>query len=191
MVLLAADDTTVLFSSAHNRHDGVLASCLQMQLYSNYTLPHLCMQMTDEHMDSILSTNFKSVAFAFKYQLPAIEKSGGKGSVLVTSSGAGIRATANAFTGFEVYAASKAAVNMLTQYAVSLSHGNGPPQLALLFTTTTGCSAAATALCFEVLRRTCLQAMQSIALRHWPNTERLTPLRCVHLLIITAGRTSS
>ena len=68
----------------------------------------------------MLSINVKSVAFAFKYQLPAIEKSGGKGSVLVTSSAGGARARADPyFKGFGLYAASKAAVNMLTQYAVS------------------------------------------------------------------------
>jgi NAD(P)-dependent dehydrogenase (short-subunit alcohol dehydrogenase family) len=77
-------------------------------------------QVTEEKLDTILSINVKSVAFAFKYQLPAIEKSGGKGSMLVTSSVGGARARADPyFKGFGLYAASKAAVNMLTQYAVS------------------------------------------------------------------------
>jgi NAD(P)-dependent dehydrogenase (short-subunit alcohol dehydrogenase family) len=81
-------------------------------------------QITDEFLDKVLATNVKSVAFAFKYQLPAIEKSGGKGSVLVTSSGLGARASAASFfRGNSVYAASKAAVNMLAQYAVSVSYG--------------------------------------------------------------------
>eukprot|EP00953_Heterococcus_sp_UTEX-ZZ885_P002423 1816-Heterococcus_DN1.PRE.3 len=78
----------------------------------------LCMQITEEMLDSVLATNVKSVAFAFKYQLPAIEKSGGKGSVLVTSSCAGMRASGSSkLRSGAVYAASKAAANMLTQYA--------------------------------------------------------------------------
>jgi Enoyl-(Acyl carrier protein) reductase len=79
-------------------------------------------QVTEEKLDKILSINVKSVAFACKYQLPAIEKSGGKGSMLVTSSVGGARARADPyFKGFGLYAASKAAVNMLAQYAVSIS----------------------------------------------------------------------
>jgi NAD(P)-dependent dehydrogenase (short-subunit alcohol dehydrogenase family) len=77
-------------------------------------------QVTDELMDSVLNTNVKSVAFAFKHQLPAIEKSGGKGSVVVNTSIMGVTATTQeAFHGAGVYSASKAAANMLTQYAVS------------------------------------------------------------------------
>jgi hypothetical protein len=45
----------------------------------------LCVQLTEEALDRVLATNTKSVAFAFKYQLPAIEKSGGKGSMLVNT----------------------------------------------------------------------------------------------------------
>jgi NAD(P)-dependent dehydrogenase (short-subunit alcohol dehydrogenase family) len=76
--------------------------------------------VTDEIMDTVFNTNVKSVAFAFKYQLPAIEKSGGKGSVVVNTSVIGMTATTQeAFHGAGVYAASKAAANMLTQYAVS------------------------------------------------------------------------
>jgi NAD(P)-dependent dehydrogenase (short-subunit alcohol dehydrogenase family) len=78
----------------------------------------LCVQLTEEALDRVLATNTKSVAFAFKYQLPAIEKSGGKGSMLVNSSSTGSRATAK-WRGGGVYAASKAAANMLAQYAVS------------------------------------------------------------------------
>jgi NAD(P)-dependent dehydrogenase (short-subunit alcohol dehydrogenase family) len=77
--------------------------------------------VTDDLLDTILTTNTKSVAFAFKYQLPAMEKSGGKGSIAVNTAGLGTRATASAFfRGTGVYAASKAAANMLTQYAVSV-----------------------------------------------------------------------
>jgi NAD(P)-dependent dehydrogenase (short-subunit alcohol dehydrogenase family) len=78
-------------------------------------------QITDEVLDATLATNTKSVAFAFKHQLPAIEKSGGNGSIVVNTAGMGTRATASAFfRGTGVYAASKAAANLLTQYAVSL-----------------------------------------------------------------------
>jgi NAD(P)-dependent dehydrogenase (short-subunit alcohol dehydrogenase family) len=81
-------------------------------------------QITDEFLDKMLATNVKSVAFAFEYQLPAIEKSGGKGSMLVTSSGAGASASAASFfRGNGVYAAFKAALNMLAQYAVRVSYG--------------------------------------------------------------------
>jgi NAD(P)-dependent dehydrogenase (short-subunit alcohol dehydrogenase family) len=77
-------------------------------------------QVTDEIMDTVFNTNVKSVAFAFKYQLPAIEKSGGKGSVVVNTSVMGITATTqDSFHGAGIYSASKAAANMLTQYAVS------------------------------------------------------------------------
>jgi NAD(P)-dependent dehydrogenase (short-subunit alcohol dehydrogenase family) len=77
-------------------------------------------QITDEVLDATLATNTKSVAFAFKHQLLAIEKSGGNGSIVVNTAGMGTRATAGAFfRGTGVYAASKTAANMLTQYAVS------------------------------------------------------------------------
>jgi NAD(P)-dependent dehydrogenase (short-subunit alcohol dehydrogenase family) len=78
------------------------------------------MQVTDALIDNIFDTNVKSVAFAFKHQLPAIENSGGKGSVVVNTSVVGLTATTQeAFHGLGVYSASKAAANMLTQYAVS------------------------------------------------------------------------
>jgi NAD(P)-dependent dehydrogenase (short-subunit alcohol dehydrogenase family) len=80
-------------------------------------------QVTEEKLETMLAINVKSVAFAFKYQLPAIEKSGGQGSMLVTSSVGGARARADPyFKGFGLYSASKAATNMLAQYAVSTSH---------------------------------------------------------------------
>jgi NAD(P)-dependent dehydrogenase (short-subunit alcohol dehydrogenase family) len=78
------------------------------------------MQVTDEIIDTVFNTNVKSVAFAFKHQLPAIEKSGGKGSVVVNTSVMGITATTqDSFHGAGIYSASKSAANMLTQYAVS------------------------------------------------------------------------
>jgi NAD(P)-dependent dehydrogenase (short-subunit alcohol dehydrogenase family) len=75
-------------------------------------------------LDRVLATNTKSVAFAFKYQLPAIEKSGGRGSMLVDTSCAGSRVASN-WRGGGVYSASKAAANMLAQYAVSSHNQSG------------------------------------------------------------------
>ena len=83
-------------------------------------------ELDEDLLDKLLATNVKGVAYAFQYQLPAIEKSGGKGSILVNSSCAGSRATANPdFRSGGVYAASKAAANMLAQYAVSVCHCTG------------------------------------------------------------------
>jgi NAD(P)-dependent dehydrogenase (short-subunit alcohol dehydrogenase family) len=77
-------------------------------------------ELDEDLLDKLLATNVKGVTYAFQYQLPAIEKSGGKGSILVNSSCAGSRATANPdLRSGGVYAASKAAANMLAQYAVS------------------------------------------------------------------------
>jgi NAD(P)-dependent dehydrogenase (short-subunit alcohol dehydrogenase family) len=77
-------------------------------------------QLTVALIDNIFDTNVKSVALAFKHQLPAIEKSGGKGSIVVNTSVIGMTATTQeAFHGAGVYAASKSAANMLTQFAVS------------------------------------------------------------------------
>eukprot|EP00953_Heterococcus_sp_UTEX-ZZ885_P037507 19267-Heterococcus_DN1.PRE.2 len=50
-------------------------------------------EVTDDLMDTVFNTNIKSVAFAFKHPLPAIEKSGGKGSVVVNTSIMGVTAT--------------------------------------------------------------------------------------------------
>jgi NAD(P)-dependent dehydrogenase (short-subunit alcohol dehydrogenase family) len=81
------------------------------------------MQVTDALIDNIFDTNVKSVAFAFKHQLPAIEKSGGKGSVVVNTSIMGSTATTQEnFHGAGLYSASKAAADMLTKYAVSSTH---------------------------------------------------------------------
>eukprot|EP00953_Heterococcus_sp_UTEX-ZZ885_P027154 14608-Heterococcus_DN1.PRE.1 len=83
-------------------------------------------EVTDEIIDTVFNTNVKSVAFAFKYQLPAIEKSGGKGSVVVNTSVMGITATTqDSFHGAGIYSASKSAANMLTQYAAveAAKHG--------------------------------------------------------------------
>ncbi|KAG5191401.1 short-chain dehydrogenase/reductase SDR [Tribonema minus] len=74
--------------------------------------------VTNEMVDTVMDTNFKSVVFGFKYALPAIEKSGGHGSIVVNSSAAGSTASAKSVcAGIAPYAASKAAVDMLVKYA--------------------------------------------------------------------------
>eukprot|EP00611_Tribonema_gayanum_P021343 TRINITY_DN407_c1_g3_i2.p1 TRINITY_DN407_c1_g3~~TRINITY_DN407_c1_g3_i2.p1 ORF type:complete len:264 (-),score=91.09 TRINITY_DN407_c1_g3_i2:298-1089(-) len=75
-------------------------------------------QITNEMVDTVFATNFKSAVFGFKYALPAIEKSGGQGSIVVNSSVAGSVASASPLaSGNNAYAASKAAVDMLVKYA--------------------------------------------------------------------------
>jgi NAD(P)-dependent dehydrogenase (short-subunit alcohol dehydrogenase family) len=78
-------------------------------------------QVTEESIERTFATNTKGVVYAFKYQLPAIESSGGHGAVLVNTSCGGTRAFGRPESqGSGVYAASKAAANMLAQYAVSV-----------------------------------------------------------------------
>eukprot|EP00611_Tribonema_gayanum_P021344 TRINITY_DN407_c1_g3_i3.p1 TRINITY_DN407_c1_g3~~TRINITY_DN407_c1_g3_i3.p1 ORF type:complete len:189 (-),score=66.85 TRINITY_DN407_c1_g3_i3:400-966(-) len=75
-------------------------------------------QITSDVVDTVFATNFKSAVFGFKYALPAIEKSGGQGSIIVNSSVAGSAACAlPRAAGAAVYSASKAAVDMLVKYA--------------------------------------------------------------------------
>ncbi|KAG5191396.1 short-chain dehydrogenase/reductase SDR [Tribonema minus] len=76
------------------------------------------LDITNEMVDTVFATNFKSAVFGFKYALPAIEKSGGQGSIVVNSSVAGSVASASPLaSGNNAYAASKAAVDMLVKYA--------------------------------------------------------------------------
>ncbi|KAG5191416.1 short-chain dehydrogenase/reductase SDR [Tribonema minus] len=76
------------------------------------------LDITNEVVDTVLATNFKSAVFGFKYALPAIEKSGGQGSIVVNSSVAGSVASAHPHAAANgAYAASKAAVDMLVKYA--------------------------------------------------------------------------
>jgi NAD(P)-dependent dehydrogenase (short-subunit alcohol dehydrogenase family) len=75
--------------------------------------------VTDDSFDKIFHTNSKSVAFALKHCLPAIEQSGGNGSIVVNSSIASRTVCAKALY-YMLYAASKAANNMMVQYAVRL-----------------------------------------------------------------------
>lgn len=75
-------------------------------------------EITEDVVDKVYSTNVKSVIFGLKYLLPAIEKSGGSGSIIVNSSVFGSFACAQPqFIGNGVYASSKAAVDMLMKYA--------------------------------------------------------------------------
>jgi hypothetical protein len=60
------------------------------------------------------------VALGFKYQLAAIQKSGGNGAIVVNTSVAGSSvSTTPLFLGNGIYAASKSAADTITKYAVS------------------------------------------------------------------------
>eukprot|EP00903_Cladosiphon_okamuranus_P008986 g8596.t1 len=75
--------------------------------------------ITEESLDASLNVNVKSLAFCFKYQIPAMAAtSEGKGSIIVNTSVCALRPTVNpVFTGAGIYAASKAAAEMLMKYA--------------------------------------------------------------------------
>jgi NAD(P)-dependent dehydrogenase (short-subunit alcohol dehydrogenase family) len=74
-------------------------------------------QLQEEEIDNVLNSNVKSVAFAFKYLLPAMKDSPSKDtSVVVNTSVMGSVARA-VFAGAGLYSATKAAADMLVQYA--------------------------------------------------------------------------
>eukprot|EP00903_Cladosiphon_okamuranus_P015721 g14511.t1 len=75
--------------------------------------------MTAETVDSLLDVNVKSLAWCFKYQMPAMAATaGGKGSIIVNSSAMALRpSTMPVAAGVGMYAASKAAAEMLMKYA--------------------------------------------------------------------------
>mmetsp|Transcript_27594 Transcript_27594/g.27820 ORF Transcript_27594/g.27820 Transcript_27594/m.27820 type:complete len:254 (+) Transcript_27594:141-902(+) len=75
-----------------------------------------CTEISEEVINSILHPNVYGVIYGLKYQLAAIEKSGGNGSIIINSSVMGSVARI-VFKGAGVYAASKAAADMLAQYA--------------------------------------------------------------------------
>jgi NAD(P)-dependent dehydrogenase (short-subunit alcohol dehydrogenase family) len=78
------------------------------------------MQITEADLLKVFSLNTNSVALGFKYQLAAIEKSGGNGSIVVnTSVAASYVSTLPLFAGNGIYAASKSAADTITKYAVS------------------------------------------------------------------------
>ncbi|CAM9674193.1 unnamed protein product, partial [Hapterophycus canaliculatus] len=75
--------------------------------------------ITEGDVDDILRVNVKSLAFCFKYQIPAMAESAeGKGSIIVCSSSMALRTpTAAGMRSSGMYAASKAAAEMLMKYA--------------------------------------------------------------------------
>eukprot|EP00953_Heterococcus_sp_UTEX-ZZ885_P037505 19266-Heterococcus_DN1.PRE.1 len=105
-------DNKRMADTAVEQFGGLNAAFINAGIVTDVTLS----QVTDEAFDKIFHTNSKSVAFALKHFLPAIEKSGGNGSVVVNSSVASRTGCTEAM-GFVLYAASKAANNMMTQYA--------------------------------------------------------------------------
>jgi NAD(P)-dependent dehydrogenase (short-subunit alcohol dehydrogenase family) len=86
------------------------------------TLSFYCayfVQVTEADLHKAFSLNANSVALGFKYQLAAIEKSGGNGSIVVnTSVAASYVSTLPLFAGNGIYAASKSAADTITKYAV-------------------------------------------------------------------------
>ncbi|CAN0276227.1 unnamed protein product [Ascophyllum nodosum] len=75
-------------------------------------------EVTEDMASMIFDINLKSLVFCFKYQIPAMAKSGNKGSIIVDSSSMVSRVSALPFAmGGGVYAASKAGANMLMKYA--------------------------------------------------------------------------
>eukprot|EP00752_Nemacystus_decipiens_P011780 g10452.t1 len=74
--------------------------------------------MTEETIDALLEVNLKSIAWCFKYQIPAMAATaGGKGSIIVTTSSTAVRTSAlPAMVGGGMYAASKAGAEMLMKY---------------------------------------------------------------------------
>ena len=71
---------------------------------------------TDEAMDGLINLNMKSVVYGLKHSLPALKASPNKGSVVVNSSVMGSMAR-GAFPGWSMYAATKAAAEMMVRFA--------------------------------------------------------------------------
>ncbi|CAM9633394.1 unnamed protein product, partial [Hapterophycus canaliculatus] len=76
-------------------------------------------EISEGDIDALLNVNVKSLAFCFKYQIPAMAKSAeGKGSIIVCSSSTALRPPAAAgMRSGGMYSASKAAAEMLMKYA--------------------------------------------------------------------------
>ncbi|CAM9781002.1 unnamed protein product [Ascophyllum nodosum] len=75
-------------------------------------------EITEDMASKVFDINLKSLVFCFKYQIPAMAKSGNKGSIIVDGSVVASRTSALPFNaGVGVYAASKAGANMLMKYA--------------------------------------------------------------------------
>lgn len=81
-------------------------------------------EMEEEDVDSLFNSNFKSVVWGLKHVLPAMKESPNKGSVIVNTSCMGMLARA-AFAGTSMYSASKAAANMLVEYAAAEAAEDG------------------------------------------------------------------
>ncbi|CAM9389804.1 unnamed protein product [Ectocarpus sp. 4 AP-2014] len=75
--------------------------------------------ITEDTIDDLLNINVKSLAWCFKYQIPAMKSTaGGKGSIIVNTSSTALRTTAlPGMAGAGMYSASKAAAEMLMKYA--------------------------------------------------------------------------
>ncbi|CAN0123925.1 unnamed protein product, partial [Scytosiphon promiscuus] len=78
-------------------------------------------------IDDLLNVHVKSLAFCFKYQIPAMAESAeGKGSIIVCTSSMALRTpTATNMKSSGMYAASKAAAEMLMKYAAMEGAASG------------------------------------------------------------------
>lgn len=78
--------------------------------------PALLADATEDLVTDYLNTNVKSVVYGVKYAMAAMTASGTKGSIVVNSS-AMSHISKSGFEGAALYAATKAAADMIVRYA--------------------------------------------------------------------------
>ena len=88
--------------------------------------PALFADVAEATVDDLLNLNVKSVIYGIKYAMAAMKEKGTKGSILVNSSAMSHVAKSWA-KGGGVYSASKAAADMLVQYAAAEGADSGAP----------------------------------------------------------------
>eukprot|EP00611_Tribonema_gayanum_P009850 TRINITY_DN1972_c0_g1_i2.p1 TRINITY_DN1972_c0_g1~~TRINITY_DN1972_c0_g1_i2.p1 ORF type:complete len:257 (-),score=101.58 TRINITY_DN1972_c0_g1_i2:431-1201(-) len=116
------EDNKRLVDTALETYGAVNVSFINAGIYRTA----VAAEVTKTILDELYDTNVKGVAYALKYQLAAIEKSGGKGSVVINSSCAGGNVTAfPVFRSNGPYASTKAAADILMKYAAieAIDHG--------------------------------------------------------------------
>ncbi|KAG5177192.1 short-chain dehydrogenase/reductase SDR, partial [Tribonema minus] len=108
------EDNKQLVDAVLEKYHRLDVSFINAGIYRPATLT----EVTEATVDELFATNVKGVAFALKYQLPAIEKSGGHGSIVINSSVAGrVVAEMPEFGGNGPFSASKAGADMLMRHA--------------------------------------------------------------------------
>lgn len=78
--------------------------------------PVLLKDTTEDIFENYVNSNFKSVVFGIKYAMQAMTKLGTRGSIVVNSSGLS-HVCKSGFEGVGLYAATKAASDMIVRYA--------------------------------------------------------------------------